>query len=301
MIIVRIAITGASGFIGTALCKLLERLEHTVLRLTRFPRGVRGEVHWDPVAGDLNLREIEGCEAFVNLAGESIADGRWSSAKKRRIRVSRVHGTRALSEFLGEMSSPPGVLVSASAIGYYGNRGGLDLHEDSAPGAGFLADVCREWEAATRPASDKGVRVVHTRFGVVLGAGGGALAKMLPPFTRGMGGVIGPGDQYMSWVALDDVTRAIRHVIVDESISGAVNVVAPNPVTNREFTTALAQALEKPTFMPMPAFAARIIMGGMANELVLANTRVLPRVLQNTGYEFHFPQLEQTLRAVLES
>lgn len=296
----RIAVTGATGFIGRSLCGLLSRLDHRVVKLTRFPSGAPDEVHWDPVAGDLQLREVEGCDAFFNLAGESIAEGRWSAAKKRRIRITRVHGTRALSELLGEMEAPPKVLVSASAIGYYGNRGSLELYEDSAAGSGFLADVCREWEGATRPASEKGIRVVHARLGVVLGRDGGALKSMLPPFRLGLGGVMGPGDQYMSWVALDDVTRALRHVLTDESIQGPVNIVTPHPVTNREFTTALAQAIEKPTFLPMPAFMARIVMGEMADELMLASTRVIPKVLTDTRYDFHFPQLEQALRTVLE-
>lgn len=298
---VKIAVTGASGFVGRALCTHLEHLEHTVLRLTRFPTGARNEVHWDPVAGDLNLRDVAGAHAFVNLAGESIADGRWSADKKRRIRISRVHGTGALSELLGEMSTPPKVLVSASAIGFYGNRGSLELDERSASGDGFLAGVCREWEAATEPAAAKGIRVVHARLGMILGANGGALQKMLPFFSLGLGGVMGPGDQVMSWIALDDVTRAILHVLTHDGIRGAVNLVSPNPVTNREFTTVLAQAIEKPTFLPMPSFAARIIMGEMAKEMLLASVRVVPRILDETHYEFHFPQLEQALAAALGS
>jgi uncharacterized protein (TIGR01777 family) len=238
-------------------------------------------------------------EAVVHLAGENIASGRWTAARKARIRSSRVMGTRTLCETLARLSQPPKVLVSASAIGYYGDRGAEPLWENSAFGTGFLAEVCRAWEEATQPAVQKGIRVVLLRIGIVLSPAGGALAKMLIPFQLGLGGVIGSGNQYMSWIALDDVAGVIAHALVTDTLQGPVNAVAPYPVTNREFTKTLGRVLRRPTVFPLPGFAARLAFGEMADALLLASTRVEPKRLLATQYVFRYPELEDALRHLL--
>jgi hypothetical protein len=235
----------------------------------------------------------------VHLAGDNIASGRWTAAKKASIRNSRVQGTTVLCEALAQLVKPPKVLLSASAIGYYGDRGATTLREESPPGTGFLAEVCQAWEAATAPAVQRGIRVVYLRFGMVLSAAGGALAKMLTPFRLGLGGVVGTGKQYMSWIALDDVLGVIPHALSTETLHGPVNVVAPQAVTNQEFTTALGQVLRRPTKLPMPAFAARLLFGEMADALLLASTRVAPVRLLASGYTFHYPELEEALQHLL--
>jgi uncharacterized protein (TIGR01777 family) len=296
----KVLVTGAGGLIGSALVPLLTTGGHRVTRLVRSqPRPGAAEIHWDPAAGVVDVASLEGVEAVVHLAGENIASGRWTTARKARIRESRVRGTRTLCRALAHLSHPPKVLVSASAIGYYGDRGSDPLWENSAPGVGFLADVCRAWEEATQPAVEKGIRVVLLRIGIVLSPAGGALAKMLLPFRLGVGGVIGSGQQYMSWVALDDVVGAAHHALVTDTLQGPVNAVAPYPVTNREFTKTLGRVLRRPTFLPMPAFAARLALGEMADALLLASTRVEPKRLLATGYSFRYSELEDALRHVL--
>jgi hypothetical protein len=296
----RIAVSGASGLVGSALAPFLTTAGHQIVRLVRSaPRPDSDELQWDPERGVQDLTRLEGIDAVVHLAGANIADGRWTPERKRLIRESRVKGTRALCEALATLSNPPKTLICASAIGYYGNRGVDVLREDSAPGAGFLAEVCKEWEAATQPAAAKGIRVAHARMGVVLTSAGGALAKMLLPFRLGVGGVIGDGSQYMSWIALDDVIGALHHVLITEDVRGPVNIVTPTPVTNHEFTKTLGRVLKRPTVLPVPAFAARLGFGEMADELLLASTRVEPRRLLATGYEFRYPTLEEALRQVL--
>jgi hypothetical protein len=250
------------------------------------------------MAGSIDTSGLQGVEAVVHLAGENIAE-RWTAAKKANIRDSRANGTRVLCEALTGLTPLPKVLVSASAIGYYGDRGAEVLTEDSASGSGFLAEVCRAWEVATEPAHQRGIRVVRLRFGVVLSAAGGALAKMLPPFRLGLGGTLGSGRQYMSWIALDDAVGAIHHAVVTEPLQGPTNAVAPQPVTNQAFTKALGSVLRRPTLLPLPAFAARLIFGEMADELLLASTRVQPAKLQASGYSFRYPELEGALRHVL--
>jgi uncharacterized protein (TIGR01777 family) len=257
------------------------------------------EVPWDPAARSIATPGLEGLDAVVHLAGESIASGRWTAEKKARIRNSRVQGTQVLCEAFGQLARPPQVLVSASAIGYYGDRGTTVLREESRPGSDFLAEVCRAWEAATAPAVQRGIRVVLLRFGVVLSANGGALAKMLLPFKLGLGGVIGSGQQYMSWIALDDVIGAIQHALSTESLHGPANAVAPHPVTNREFTKTLGRVLRRPTLVPLPAFAARLAFGEMADALLLASQRVEPGRLLQSGYVFRYPELENALRHLL--
>jgi uncharacterized protein (TIGR01777 family) len=295
-----ILVTGASGLIGSALVTFLTLTGHGVTRLVRSPPkpGERA-AYWDPMAGTIEASAFDGVDVVVHLAGENIA-ARWTADKKVKIRDSRVRGTRVLCEALARLSTPPKALVSASAIGYYGDRGEAILTEDSAPGTGFLPEVCRAWEAETAPAGQQGIRVVQLRLGIVLSAAGGALAKMLPPFRLGLGGVLGTGRQYMSWIAIDDVIRTIQHAIVTDALQGPVNAVAPQVVTNREFTKTLGQVLGRPTLFPMPAFAARLMFGEMADALLLASARVQPVKLQAAGYSFRYPELEAALRHVLQ-
>lgn len=295
----KIAVTGSSGLVGSALVRFLTTGGHQVTRLVRTrPKPAGTDVHWDPVAGNVDAAGLEGLDGVVHLAGENIA-GRWTAAKKASIRDSRVKGTRLLADALARLSQPPKVLVCASAMGYYGDRGEELLREESAPGSGFLADTCREWEAAAGPAAQKGIRVVHLRIGVVLSPAGGALARMLPPFKLGGGGKIGSGKQYMSWISIDDLVGVIHHALATDSLRGAVNTVAPQPVTNLEFTKTLGRVLGRPTVFPMPTFAARLAFGEMADELLLASTRVDATRLTSSGYAFRYPELEGALRHLL--
>ena len=293
-------VSGSSGLIGTALCDSLSRDGHEVVRLVRggVSDGER-RVAWDPAAGKLDGAEIEGFDGVIHLAGESIATGRWSVAKKARIRDSRVDATMLLAGALANLERKPSVFISGSAIGYYGESGDAVVNEDSSLGAGFLAEVCRDWESATAAATDSGIRVVTLRAGVVLSRNGGALAKMLTPFKLGVGGVVGSGNQYMSWIDLDDEVGAIRHCLGNEACRGAVNAVGPNPVTNRGFTKTLGKVLGRPTVFPMPAFAARLAFGEMADALLLASTRVEPLKLLDTGFRFEHADLEDSLRHLL--
>ena len=296
----RILVTGSSGLIGSALIPSLSAAGHTVVRLVRTetePGG--GTVRWDPVAGTLDRAALEGFDAVVHLAGEDISSGTWTTAKKARIRQSRVDGTRLLARTLASLGRPPGVLACASAIGYYGDRGDQLLTEESEPGSGFLASVCRDWEAAAAPAGEAGIRLAYLRLGVVLSADGGALARMLGPFRMGMGGPLGSGRQYVSWVALDDALGAIVHVLSTQTLRGAVNVASPAPVTHAEFARTLGRVLGRPTVLGMPAFAVRLMFGEMADELLLASQRLVPARLLSSGYQFRFPELEAALRHLL--
>jgi uncharacterized protein (TIGR01777 family) len=296
----KILVTGSSGLVGSALLPFLTGGGHQVIRLRRSsPEAAGSGLAWDPAEGRLDPAILEGFDLVVHLAGESIATGRWNADKKIRIRRSRVDGTRLLCEALSRLSRPPRAVLCASAIGYYGSRGEEILREESAPGHDFLAEVCQAWEAAAQPAIQKAIRVVHLRFGVILSATGGALAKMLLPFRLGAGGVIGNGGQYMSWITLDDAVGAIHHAIGTESLKGPVNAVAPKPVTNREYTRTLGAVLGRPTLLPMPAFAARLALGEMADALLLSSARVEPARLLATGYRFRHPDLETALRSLL--
>jgi len=248
----------------------------------------------------VDLDGLEGHDAVVHLAGENLADSSWTPERKAGIRNSRVGGTRLLCGSLARLNRPPGVLVCASAVGYYGNRGREILREDSPPGKGFLADVCREWEEAALEGARQGIRVVTLRIGMVLGPDGGALAKMLPAFRAGAGGRIGSGEQYVSWIALPDLIGVIRHAMSSGSLEGPVNAVAPHPVTNREFAKILGRVLERPTVLSLPAFAAKVLFGQMADELLLAGARVTPGKLLETGYAFRLPDLEEALRFMLK-
>jgi uncharacterized protein (TIGR01777 family) len=292
----KVLVSGATGLVGSALVPFLIHSGHSVVRMVR--RADPGDVSWDPATGELEASKLEEMEGVVHLAGENIA-GRWTTAKKERIRRSRIQGTGLLTERLAGLRRKPGVLVCASAIGYYGDRGDELLQEDSLAGRGFLPEVCRAWEAAAEPARQAGIRVVHLRFGVILSAAGGALARMLTPFRMGLGGRIGSGRQYMSWLSLDDAVGAIHHALIRQDLSGPVNAVAPHPVTNLGFTRTLGRVLSRPTLFPMPAFAARLAFGEMADALLLASARVAPTRLEASGYEFGHPDLEGALRDLL--
>ena len=296
-----ILVSGSTGLVGTALIPALTAAGHEVIRLVRSKSRTPSKeiIGWDPAASYIDAVGLEGLDAIVHLAGEPIASGRWNPAKKARIRDSRVQGTRLLCETLSHVARPPATLICASAIGYYGDRGDEVLSESSTCGKGFLAEVCRDWEAAADPARQKGIRVVNTRFGVILSTGGGALAKMLTPFKMGVGGIIGSGRQYMSCIAIDDCVGAIVHALNTAAVAGPLNVVGPTPVTNREFTKTLGRVLGRPTILPMPAFAARLAFGEMADELLLGSDRVEPKKLQDSGYSFRHRDIETALRHVL--
>ncbi len=294
-----VLISGSTGLVGSALVPFLTTGGHRVTRLVRTPRPGEVSVQWDPASGVLDVGALGEVDTVVHLAGENIASGRWTEATKARIMESRRQGTRLLAESLARLEPRPRVLVSASAIGFYGDRGAELLQEDSAAGTGFLAEVCREWEAATAPAAQSGIRVVNLRIGVVLTAAGGALAKLLPPFRLGAGGRVGDGEQYMSWIALDDLLGVILHAIRTEGLRGPVNAAAPTPVTNQEFTKTLGRVLGRPTILPIPATAARLAFGEMADEMLLSSTRVEPVRLEATRYAFRFLDLEGALRHTL--
>ncbi len=293
----KVLVTGASGLIGSALTLLLGQQGDDVISLTRGPARGPGAYRWDPEQGDIDLAALQGIDAVVHLAGETVA-GRWTEDKKHRILDSRVRGTRLVSEAIAGLNDPPPVLVSASAIGVYGDRGAEQVTEQSATGEGFLADVVRAWEGAAEPARAAGIRVVHTRFGIVQSARGGALKTQLPLFKLGLGGPLGGGDQYVSWVALDDTAGAIAHALAGPGISGPVNVTAPAPVTQAQYARTLGRVLRRPAVLPAPAFAVRAILGEFANE-VLDGQRVIPERLSDSGYVFGYPQLEPALRHVL--
>ncbi|HWS55287.1 MAG TPA: TIGR01777 family oxidoreductase [Pyrinomonadaceae bacterium] len=301
----RVIITGASGLIGSALVRSLVADGHEVTRVGRggakgsAPPGV-SDVRWNPEQGSLPAEALEGHDAAVHLAGEPVGEGRWTEEKKRRIRESRAKGTRLLSETLAGLKRKPRSLVSASATGFYGDRGDEVLTEASAPGTDFLSKVCREWEAAARPAAEAGIRVAHPRIGVVLDAEGGALPKMLTPFRLGLGGKLGDGRQYMSWITLADVVRVVRRLVDDDDLSGPFNAVAPRPVTNAEFTRALGRVLGRPTVFFVPKFAARLAFGETADALLLSSQRAEPARLNQTDFRFEDPEIEGALRRVLK-
>ncbi len=295
----RIAVTGSTGLIGSALVEALQDGGESVVRLVRDKDATgRDEVYWSPSTAEIDAARLEGIDAAVHLAGENIM-GRWTEEKKRRLYDSRVTGTRLLCEALAALEHPPRVLVSASAIGFYGDRGDEELTEQSAPGHSFLAEVCRAWEAATEPAEAAGIRVVHLRIGLVLARRGGALARMLPVFSKGFGGPIGNGKMYVSWIVLNDLVRAIGHCIAMEHLAGPVNGVAPEPVTNKRFTRGLARAVGRPAVLPAPAWALKLVLGQMAKELLLASARVHPVSLLDSGFVFGYPEVEPALERLV--
>jgi len=291
----RVLLSGASGLIGSALARRLAASSEVVRLVRRDPLSAAKEIRWDPAAGRIEPKQLEGFDAVVHLAGENIGAGRWTAAKKARIRSSRVEGTSLLAKTLAGLNQPPKVLVSASAVGYYGDRGEEKLDEGSGPGTGFLAEVCGAWEEGAMTAAEAGIRVVLARFGVVLSPEGGALARLLPLFRFGLGGRLGSGRQYMSWIALEDAVAAIAFVMENDSLRGSVNVSSPQPVTNREFTQTLGRVLRRPTLLHAPSIALRAVLGEMADEMLLASVRVYPRRLLEAGFSFSKPDLEAAL------
>jgi uncharacterized protein (TIGR01777 family) len=290
----RVLVSGVSGPIGKALLTSFEPQNKQIVRLVRGAARNAAQVSWDPLA-PISPTAVSGFDAVIHLAGESIV-GRWTEEKRKAIRESRVQGTRNLAAALTRSEAKPRVLVCASAVGFYGNRGDELLREDSPSGQGFLPEVCREWEDASRIAAEAGIRTVNIRIGLVLSAKGGALEKMLTPFKLGLGGRIGSGRQWWSWIHVDDIVGGIQHAMRTESLSGPVNLVAPNPVRNAEFTKVLASVLGRPAFFPVPEFALRLAFGQMAaEELLLASQRVEPSKLRTSGYEFRFPELRAAL------
>ncbi len=300
----KILVTGSSGLVGTALGSALARAGHTVCRLVR-PQSAAGEgatagfaVAWNPGTGELGGAGV-GADAVVNLAGASIADGRWSKQRKELLRASRIDTTRALVNALAKMNARPSVLVSASAIGYYGDRRDETLTEESKPGTDFLAGLALEWEAEALKAEALGIRVVLARFGIILAREGGALPKMLTPFKLGVGGRLGSGNQWMSWVTLEEAVGILRFAVENATVRGAINVVSPQPLQNEEFTRVLAKAMHRPALFPAPAFALRLALGEMANALLLSSQRVAPRLLEKLGYRFLHPDLSAALKSLV--
>jgi uncharacterized protein (TIGR01777 family) len=290
-----VAIAGASGLIGSHLADYLTTAGHRVIRLVRNAEARPGEVPWDPATGALYHGALEGVDAIVNLSGVSL-NGIWTSSRKRSILDSRIQATRTLAEAIARMDSPPSVFVSVSAVGAYGSRGDETVTEQTELGAGFLADVCRAWEVAAAPAAAAGVRLVTPRFGIAVSASGGAVGAMLPAFRAGAGTRLGKGDQYWAWVELDDLLAAIEWALHDEELEGVVNVTAPEPVTNREFTKTLGRVLRRPAAFAAPAFVLRHGLGGMGDEMLLASQRAVPARLKERGFRFAFPALEGALR-----
>ncbi|MDZ4859051.1 MAG: TIGR01777 family oxidoreductase [Candidatus Hydrogenedentes bacterium] len=296
----RIIIGGGSGLIGHALDDQLRESGHEIQHLVRKAPG-GADILWDPNAGRLDVEALSGADILVHLSGEGVASGRWTAAKKQAIRDSRVKSTQLLASALTSISAPPKVWLCASAIGWYGSRGDEWLDEDSSPGTGFLADVCKEWEDSTLPARDAGIRVVNLRFGIVLAADGGAFKQMMTAFKFGVGGVIGDGKQYISWIDIRDVVQAILHALDNPFIAGPLNVCSPSPVTNHELTKTLGHVLKRPTFLSMPAGVARFALGEMADEMLLASTRVTPKRLEESGFTFAARELEPALRNAIYS
>lgn len=294
-----ILLSGGSGLIGSHLAASLERDGHCVKQLVRRVPSNESEVQWNSQTGEVDLARIEGHDAAIHLSGDNIASGRWTAAKMERIRTSRVDSTRSLCEAIGRLNSPPHSLLCASAVGIYGDRGDEVLDEESEAGSGFLPEVGVQWEEAAHAIADRGLRVVNLRFGVVLTPEGGALAKMLPAFKWGLGGRLGNGRQWMSWISLADAIAAICFLLENRNIQGPVNVVAPNPVSNRDFTKALGAALHRPTIFPVPGFALRSLFGRMADEALLASARVVPAKLEAAGFKFAYPTLEGALKTHL--
>jgi uncharacterized protein (TIGR01777 family) len=295
----KILVSGGTGLVGRALVNALVKEKNEVVLLTRSASVSTPKILWDPQREQVDASRLEGFDAVVHLAGENIASHRWTPAVKGRIMESRSQGTAFLAKTLTGLAHPPKVLISASAIGIYGDRGEERLTDESPAGTGFLAEVCRVWESASAPVSAKGIRVAHLRLGVVLSPEGGALKKMILPFQLGLGGKIGSGQQWWSWVSLRDVVGAIQHVLQTDTLSGPVNVTAPSPVTNQEFTQTLGRVLRRPTLFPLPAFMAKLVLGEMANPLLLASARVEPKKLLESGYVFRHPTLVNALPKLL--
>lgn len=295
----RIALTGATGFIGSAIARYLSFQDHSVIQITRRESLTSPYIAWDPIRGLIEAEKLENLDAVIHLAGANISE-RWTPAYKKMIASSRIEGTRLLCQSLAKLHQKPRILICASAIGFYGNHEPDKILTESSPsGEGFLPEVCRQWEDETRYAKEAGIRVVNIRLGVVLGKSGGAMAKMLPIFNLGLGGVLGSGKQMMSWIALLEIPYIIEHLIKHESISGPVNVVSPNPVSNREFTKTLGNLIKRPAFLPVPSFGIKALFAEMGETLLLEGARVIPERLQKSGYQFRYPMLKSALESVL--
>lgn len=295
----KILLSGASGLLGSALSHTLTDNGHEIFRLVRRPLDDDHAIYWKPSAGALDSASVDSFDIVIHLGGANLAEGRWTESRKRILVDSRVNSTRLLATTLASLDKKPNLFICASATGFYGDRGDELLTEDAAAGQGFLADLTKQWEQACAPAVQAGLRTVNLRFGIVLSPEGGALRKMLLPFKLGIAGKLGSGDQYWSWISLNDVVGAVQHVIANKSIAGPVNVTAPSPVTNAEFTKTLGRVLNRPTIFPAPAFALKLAMGEMADEALLSSQRVIPRTLADSGYDFIHADLETTLRQLL--
>ncbi len=296
----KVAVTGASGLIGSALVAHLRSAGHDVVRLVRRPAGSPDEVTWDPRAGTIDLAALQGAEAVVHLAGAGVGDHRWTDAYKREILASRIEGTRTIVAAMTALDVRPRVLVSASAIGWYGDTGDRVVDETAPAGSGFLADVVRAWEAAAMPAASAGIRVVHPRTGLVVAREGGAWARMFPLFRLGLGGRLGPGSQYWSWISLRDEVCALQFLLEQDHLSGPVNLTAPHPVTNAEVTSVMGTVMGRPTILPVPAFALKAVLGEFSCE-VLGSSRVVPTVLEESHFGFQDPTIESAIRTALEA
>ncbi len=296
----KVLITGATGLIGKALQEKLLAKGHELLLASRKPDGDDSTIQWSVEDGFADLRKLEGVDAVIHLAGENVSGLRWTDEKKKAIRDSRVLGTKNVVDAISGLERKPEVFIAASAIGFYGERGDEELTETSGAGKGFLADVSKEWESESRRAEDAGIRTVLLRTGIVLSKDGGALATMLTPFKLGVGGVVGSGKQWMSWISLEDEVDIIVFALENEKVRGAINAVSPNPVTNEEFTKTLGEVLYRPTFLPLPEFAVSMIFGEMGDALLLASTKVVPKRLLDAGFEFKYPELKTAIEKAVE-
>ena len=298
----KVLLSGSTGLIGSALSTHLKNKGYQVFSLTRdIEQKDDNFIYWNPQKKELNLKDFEGFETIIHLAGENVGTGgRWNEKKRKQIRESRVVATQVLSDTLTQLEHPPKLFICASAIGYYGERGNTAITENSPPGGGFLSNVCSEWESATKSAQEKGIRVINTRIGVVLSPNGGALKQMLLPFRLGLGGALGSGKQFMSWVALDDVINAFYFLMKHESIQGPVNLVSPKAVTNKKFTLALGKTLHRPTIFTVPEFMIKLIFGKKGEELLLSSQNVKPETLLKEGFQFQYPDIEKALHHLLK-
>ena len=297
----KVLISGASGLLGSAYSDYLSNKGHTVFKLVRREPTSEHELFWNPMTGELDSKNIEGFDSIINFSGKNIGLARWTKKSKKVIYDSRILSTTLLSESIAKLNNPPESFLSSSAVGYYGDSGSEFVNEGNEPDKGFLSDLCAKWEKATMPAVRAGVRVTQLRSGVVLSAKGGALAKMLTPFKLGLGGRLGSGRQYFSWIMIDDHVRALYHLMTSDNIQSPVNVVSPEPVTNREFTIILAKVLKRPAIFPVPAFVLKTLLGQVAEEILLSSTRAIPQLLMGSGFEFKYPALEDALKRCLIS